>query len=121
LKHFNKAAKSSSPTKVHKISFQNLDVAKENMNTYFDFDITEGVTSEEWNYAVICFQKRHLLTHKMGVIDDDYVRRSGDRSAEVGHKVTITPDDVMALLPVVERLAEFIIESMKNRYPVEEG
>lgn len=115
------ASQSSSPEKVHKISFQNLDTTKENMNTHFGFDITQGVTSEEWNYAVICFQKRHLLTHKMGVIDDDYIRRSGDNATTVGHKVTITSNDVAALIPVIENLAEHIIESMKMIHPTKEA
>jgi len=108
------AAKSSFPEKVHKISFQSLDSAKDNMHTYFGFDIAQGVTPEEWICANISFQKRHLIAHKMGIIDDDYVRRSGDSAATVGHKVIVTPNDVVALIPVIEKFAEYIVESMKT-------
>jgi hypothetical protein len=50
----------------------------------------------------------------MGIIDDDYVRRSRDSTATVGRKITITSNDVMMLVPIIEKLAEFIVESMKT-------
>ena len=30
------------------------------------------------------FQKRHLIAHKLGVADQEYVNRSGDRNAVPG-------------------------------------
>jgi hypothetical protein len=72
------AKTSSEPTKAGKVSFQNLDGAKHNFNGLFNFNLSSGVTDEEWKAAIRSFQKRHLLCHNMGVVDEDCVRKSGD-------------------------------------------
>lgn len=106
--------KSKFPERINKISFQSLDGAKEGINSHFGFDLDTGISNEEWKIANISFQKRHLLAHKMGIIDEEYVKRSGDTTAIIGRKIVITSDDVISLIPIIEKLAEFLVESMNK-------
>jgi hypothetical protein len=63
----------------------------------FGFDLSSFILPEDWDFVCRSFQKRHLLAHKMGVIDDDYVQATKDYSASIGRKVLIAPLDVKCL------------------------
>lgn len=106
------STKSKFPDKIHKITFQNLDGAKENFKIQFEVDLEQGLTDQEWNVANISFQKRHVLSHRLGFIDEEYIRRSGDTMAVLGKKVSITSDDVLALIPIIEKLAGYMVNSL---------
>jgi hypothetical protein len=108
------SCKSKYPDKINKISFQSLDGAKEGIKNHFEFNLDEGISNEEWRVANISFQKRHLLAHKMGIIDEEYVRRSGDTIAIIGRKIVITSEDVLNLIPTIEKLAVFLVKSMDD-------
>lgn len=109
-------AKSKSPDRIHKINFQSMDSAKENFKIHFDIDLDRGLSSDEWGIANISFQKRHVLAHKLGIIDEEYIRRSGDTKAILGRKVSITSDDTFILIPIIEKLAGYMIESLSSKY-----
>ena len=100
------ARKAADPARAEKISFQNLDGAKTNVLNEFGHDISAYVTPDEWAAVVRNFQKRHLIAHKMGVIDEAYVAKSGDPHAVVGRKVSISAEDVTNTLAVVRKFAQ---------------
>lgn len=108
------SSKSKFPERVHKINFQSLESAKESVKSHFGFEMDQGLTTEEWQNANISFQKRHLIAHKMGIIDEDYKRRTGDSSAIVGRKIVIYSSDVESLIPVIQKMAEFMITSLND-------
>ena len=58
------------------IRFQNLGGARRKVQDVFAFDFADSLSASSWADAVRAFQKRHLLAHKMGVIDADYVQRA---------------------------------------------
>jgi len=84
------------------IRFQNLTGARRRVQEAFEFDFAEGLSSAEWEAVCRVFQKRHVLAHKMGVIDEEYVRRSKDPGAIVGRKVRVSPEEVVAAVGAVE-------------------
>ncbi len=108
------AKTSIDPTKVGKVSFQNLEGAKQNMNGLFKLDLAAGLADDEWKTAVRAFQRRHLLSHKMGVVDDEYVRKSGDTHAVVGRKVNIDVDEVRALSQIIGKLGRWLSNAMEK-------
>ncbi len=83
-------------TEYPKLSFQNIYVAKEKLDKS-GIDITEGLNNVEWNFVVEQFQKRHLLAHKMGVVDEDYIKKTNAPRDQLGKKVLITENDVLML------------------------
>ena len=89
-----------------KISFQNLDGARTKVMNEFGHDISCHVTAEEWALAVRSFQKRHLIAHRMGVIDESYIAKSGDANAVVGRKIVISKEDVRNTLVTIQKLAQ---------------
>jgi len=93
------------PAKADKTSFQNLEGAKSNLLEAFGIDLSAHVTADEWQAAVCGFQKRHLVAHKMGVVDQDYITKTGDITAVVGRKISIGADEVRELVRITSKVA----------------
>jgi hypothetical protein len=100
------ATKAVNSTEVENVRFQNLIGARSRVKKLFGLDLMTFVPRQDWEFACLCFQKRHLLAHKMGVIDDDYVQATNDPAAVVGRKVQIGPEEVKRLIAVVRQLGE---------------
>ena len=86
------------------IRFQGLGGARKRVQKVFGFDFANRLSAAEWDTARRVFQKRHLLAHKMGVIDEDYVQNANDPGAIVGRKVRVTADEVAAAIAIIETL-----------------
>jgi hypothetical protein len=108
------AAKSCDPAKAEKVSFQNLEGAKRNLTGLFGFDLAADLTVEEWKAAVRGFQKRHLLSHKMGVVDGEYVRKSGDTEGVVGRKINVDAEEVRELVRITGKLGRRLWNEMEG-------
>lgn len=100
-----------------RISFQNLEEAQKSVLREFGVDIAAGLSHAQWELALASFQKRHLLAHSMGVIDQKYLNRSGDAQAVKGRKVKITAHDVRELLPVIATLGSYLSKELAGTQP----
>lgn len=96
----------ANPDQARKISFQNLAKARTTFQTIFSKDIAQSLTGEEWNFALRCFQKRHLFAHKMGIVDDAYVKMTVDPGAIVGRKIQVSLDEIRELVLLLIRMGE---------------
>jgi hypothetical protein len=99
-----------------KVSFQSLEGGRKRVQQRFGFDMAGCVSEEEWVSARRSFQKRHLLAHKMGVIDDEYVEKAGDPTAVVGRKISLTADEVSQLIEVMTRLGTRLFDGLKGAH-----
>jgi hypothetical protein len=97
-----------------KASFQNLEGARKRVLQRFSFDMADAVTEEEWRSSCRGFQKRNLLAHKMGVVDEEYVRKASDPFAVAGRKVTLASDEVAALIGIIERLGRRLYDGVMS-------
>jgi len=102
------AAKSSDTARAENISFQNLIRARQRVQELFGFDFAADVQAQEWDFACRCFQKRHLLAHAMGVVDEAYIRATQDSQAVLGRKVSINSDEVVTLISLLRNLGSHL-------------
>ena len=108
------AAEAADPAKAECLSFQNLPAARRNVLSLFGFDLEFVLAPDGWATACRGFQKRHLLAHRMGVVDEEYVRKSGDTQAKVGRKVAIEPGDVRGLIGCVAKLGQHLADNLQR-------
>jgi hypothetical protein len=108
------AHSAADPAKAVAISFQNLEGAKRHVSIQFGLDLAGGLDTDEWKATVRGFQKRHLLSHKMGVVDDDYIRKSGDTLAVVGRRISVDEAEVCQLVQLVSKLGQHLSDSLQN-------
>lgn len=64
------------------------------------------LSSSELNELKIQYQKRHLLAHQEGIVDERYVKSSGDVSYKVGQRLVVATGDVEALLMLLGKLGQ---------------
>jgi hypothetical protein len=109
--HANKA---SNPAKAEGISFQNLAGAQKHVQALFGVDLASCLSADAWDALCRSFQKRHLLAHSMGIVDEDYLKKTSDPKARLGHKVSILADEVSAMLGQTRQLGAHIAASLKS-------
>ncbi len=90
------------------VSFQNLEGARKNILRLFNFDIAAELKADEWSAAIQAFQKRHLLSHKLGVVDQEYIDKSRDTTAVVGRKVRIEAEEVRTLIEILRKCGRYL-------------
>ncbi|PDW05108.1 hypothetical protein [Candidatus Viridilinea mediisalina] len=103
----------TTPAKAENLSFQSLHSARQNLQSLFGFDLSKAISSDDWSFTIGCFQKRHLLAHKMGVVDQAYLNATHDPRAILGRKIIIEAGEVMRLLDTLRVLGRDLI----NRLP----
>jgi hypothetical protein len=103
------AARATTPAKAENISFQSLSGARTNFLQLFGKDFARNIDASDWEFTMRCFQKRHLLAHKMGVVDEAYLRTTNDTSSTEGRKVRIEGDEVKRLAACVQQLGRELI------------
>jgi len=108
------ADKSSDAAKAQKLSFQNIERAADQVSDLFSVNMRDGVSDDQWDFVLRCFQKRHVLAHKMGVIDDEYVRKTGASPSLVGRKVEITAEEARNLCGQLRIFGRNLADGMRS-------
>lgn len=75
-------------------SFQNVDRAKEQLKKLFSY---EPAAVAIWERLRSSFEKRHPVTHNLGVVDKKYLERAQQAERE-GREVRITESEIDSLL-----------------------
>ena len=97
-----------------KISFQNIGAAHSKLLSKHGVDISKGLEGEEWDFCVNQFQKRHLLAHKLGVVYEEYIKKTNCPQSLLGRKVSITETDVRKLVTNLVKISENIFNGISR-------
>ena len=68
------------------------------------------MSEQEWKKLCVSFQKRHLLAHKMGIIDKRCVETVDCSKSMVGRKVISTEQEVRDFLVSLEKLSQTLFK-----------
>lgn len=69
--------------------YQNLDRLAQRWNKVFGARLLDGLDPATTHNLRLAFARRHLLDHNGGVVDDDYLKQTGEGT--LGRKLRITP------------------------------
>jgi hypothetical protein len=95
------------------ISFQNIEGARRKVQALFHLDLADGIEPDSWRFVVRCFQKRHLVAHTMGVIDQEYVKKTQDPQAVRGRKITLAASEVTRLAGLLKIIGNSLVDKLK--------
>lgn len=90
---------------LHGNPFQSLDRAKDIFFTQFNLDIFQGLSDEEIDKLYVLFNKRHILTHNLGIIDQRFLINTGLRQNILDHKVEISKEEVIISLTTLSKIS----------------
>lgn len=92
----------------YKVSFQNIEGARATLLRDAKFDLGGTLDVAQWQFVAEQFQKRHLLAHKMGIVDQEFIDKTGGPPSRLGRKVVISDDDVRTLVGYLRSLADHL-------------
>jgi len=110
------ATKSLDTSRAPNISFQNISKARDTIKDLFNVDIGTAVTPDEWASITRSFQKRHLIAHKMGVIDQQYTNATGETPLLIGRKIEVKLGEVSELVKGLQKIGSYLsaqLEALK--------
>lgn len=109
------APKAIKPEKAAEIRFQNIGAARDRVREQFGVDFAATAAPADWTHILRAFQKRHLLPHKMGVVDEDYLSATGDSPSLLGRKISIAATEVRELVDQLQSLGAELFRSLETK------
>ncbi len=104
------AANAASSTKpARRNAFQNLGESDRLWKGAIGRTYADMLSADEHADLVRLVQGRHVLSHKDGIVDADYVSNSGDARYAVGQRLVVTAADVRRLADITEKLAANLV------------
>ncbi|MBI6563383.1 hypothetical protein YA0745_21810 [Pseudomonas synxantha] len=85
-------------------AFQNLDAGSALWETELGVSYAQLLEAAAMTQLRVYYQQRHLLAHQQGIVDNDYVTRSGDTTYEVGQRLLIKESAALKFADLVDRL-----------------
>ncbi|MGE3703553.1 MAG: hypothetical protein AB7G08_33230 [Hyphomicrobiaceae bacterium] len=86
-------------------AFQNLSEGSSLWQTASGKSYGDFLAAVELDSLARYFQQRHLLAHREGLVDEDYIKRSRDTSYREGQRLVIREASVRECLALIEKLA----------------
>lgn len=94
--------------------FQRLDEASQRWATQTGRDFSAFLSADELQQIRLCYQKRHVLAHCEGIVDADYIRKSGDTLLAVGQRVIITEAGLLEFVAIAQKLGIGLLTSYRQ-------
>lgn len=102
-------------TKIRRNAFQNLAEGSDLWIAAIGHGYDKHLVTAELEQLTTVFQQRHLLAHTLGVVDDDYIRKTGDTRYKPGQRLVIKQEAVEEALTLGEQLTLGIREDAKGK------
>lgn len=96
--------KKSPTTKLKFNVFQNLELGGQYWKDLLNESYSNWLEENDFKELNELFQKRHLLSHTEGIVDQKYLDKSGDRSYKVGQRVVVKEGDVLTIIKLIKRI-----------------
>ena len=95
-------------------AFQNLAKGSGLWRVACGRDYSDHLHGAELAVLTRMFQQRHLLAHRQGLVDEEYISRSGDTSYRIGQRLVVRERAVRECLILTEKLAAGMAEDARR-------
>lgn len=85
-------------------AFQKLDVGGDYWKNLYGETYQDWLTETEYQILNQLFQKRHLLSHTEGIVDQKYINKSADTSYSIGQRIVVKEKDVLNLKDLINKI-----------------
>jgi hypothetical protein len=85
--------------------FQNIPESSELWRGFTGRGYDDMISKAEFATIGRLFQVRHLLTHREGIVDQEYLSRTGDTRYAVGQRVIVREQTIIEMADLVTKLA----------------
>lgn len=90
--------------------FQRIEDGSNLWKKVFQEGYDNWLTTSEFKRLNILFQRRHLLSHLEGLVDNKYLQRANDSTYKLGQRIVVKENDVIELLKLIKKVVAKIRE-----------
>jgi hypothetical protein len=105
------------------LNFQKPLQADESLRKWFDIGLAtwngnatsppRAIKDSELPFITRMVQRRHILIHNGGVVDDEYMRLSGDTQARLGERIRISSNEAKHFVEVVHDMGLNLLDGVE--------
>lgn len=66
------------------------------------------LSSDELIRMKLYFQRRHIIEHNTGIVDQKYIDNSGDNDYSVGQRIVVKTCEALDLITIIKKLSSGI-------------
>ena len=99
---------------LRQLSFQNLIGAAGCLRDWFAIDLLDGISAPDLEFLRRATNRRHLVAHKSGIVDQEYINSSGDTSVRLGQRVRIDSSDIPRLVRLLGDIGSRFAEGYES-------
>lgn len=93
-----------SPPRARRNAFQNLGEGSALWQKATGHAYADHLSAADLDRLGQIFQQRHLLAHRQGLVDADYITRSSDTHYREGQRIVVRQESVIEALDLIDRL-----------------
>ena len=101
-------------TDLENLSFQRLFETADRLQQWFGIDLLKGISEGDRTFLKKMLQRRHILTHNGGKVDQDYLDQSGDKSVRLNERIRIASNEARRLIPLMRSLAKNLLDDFES-------
>lgn len=109
-----RALHSTDPQRCDRVSFQNINRADDALRQLFGVDLRGHVDPAEWQQVHRTFMRRHVIAHRSGVVDQQYLIETGDDPSLLGRKVPVDSDEILWAAEIVLKIGEALVRALPS-------
>ncbi len=94
--------------------FQRIDEGSDLWRPAVGRGYESWLTAHELSSLRVLYQKRHILAHNEGIIDQRYIEKSGDSTYKPGQRLVVIKGDIENLLSLLEKLGNGLGEACRQ-------
>lgn len=95
-------------------AFQNLEIGSDLWEPVIGVTYEQLLDAAALQQLRIFYQQRHLLAHQQGIVDADYLAKSGDTTYTVGQRLLVKTANVLEFADLIEQLGNALLSSPKH-------
>jgi hypothetical protein len=99
---------------VKQISFQQVVKAAESLEDFFAIDLFKGMKQVDRDFLNKMFNRRHILTHNAGRVDQEYLERASDAEVQLHQKIVVRSREIARLIPLMKVMATNLFERYES-------
>lgn len=96
---------------VRKNVFQNLKDGSDLWKGLIGIEYTDCISSKEFDNLNILVNRRHLLSHNNGIVDESYIKKTNDTSYNIGQKIIHKEGDVKSIIKLTSTIVDTLSKS----------
>lgn len=110
---FEKYKKCKGESKVKVNDFQIIEKGEKLFKEIFNTTYSDWISEKEKEDLNTFFQRRHILEHNNGIVDEKYKEKTNDSSYALGRRIIVNENNVYDLLDIIKKVSKQINENAK--------